>query len=172
MKKMLVLMCVFLCLTACGFQLRGRATNKTNLMHALYIETPDPYGPLSKTLRAMLTAAGVVLVDSAEQAPYKLEMRKSETSFYSVGYGFSNQVSVNTVRYAIPYRLSSRGGEDLIPWRTVDAVRNFTINTNQALMGNVIPPYLLDDMRRDVANQIMMQLSAWKMHETQIRPTC
>lgn len=160
-----------LSLTGCGFHLRGCSSEVVSLLKTVYIQSPEPYAPQTRTLSSLLKASGVKIATESTQAPYTLEMQAPSSSLQSAGYGFSNQVSINTVVYRVPYRLLTSKGKEIIPWRTVTVVRNFTINTNQALMGNVVPSYLLEDMRRDAANQIIMQLNAWKLHETQTRST-
>ena len=164
---------LFICLllTACGFQLRGQSDDVVSSLRSIYIQTPDPYGPLTKTMRSVFKAEGVSIASDAKSAPYILAVKRGETSIQSIGYGFSNQVSMNTVTYSFSYSLWSQQNTPLIPWRTVATISNFTINTNQALMGTVIPGYLLADMRRNVVNQMIDQLNAWKLNENQARST-
>ncbi len=138
--------------------MRGQSDDAVSTLKLVYIQTTDPYGPLTKTLRSLLKAEKVAIAETAAVAPYTLEIKKGDTKLQSVGYGFSNQVSVNTVTYTMSYRLWGQGSKVLIPWRTVSTVRNFTINTNQALMGTEVPDYILEDMRRSVVRQLIDQL--------------
>src|SRR3990167_3099507 len=107
-----------LLLTACGFHLRGQSEDAVNLMKVMFVQSPDPYGALSKTVRSVLKAQGVMLIDNIAQTPYRLEITKSSTGIRSAGYGFSNQVSVNTVSYSFDCRLWGCHNKLLIPWRT------------------------------------------------------
>lgn len=156
-------------LTGCGFHLRGHDTSIC-LIKSVYIKSPDPYGSLVKTITSMLKSQGATVAQAPGNATYLLEISAGEKAIQSSGFGLSNQVSVNTLTYSMSYRLLSHTGEVLIPSRLISSVRTFTINTNQALMGNVIPDSLVKTMQRDISNQLLDQLNTWKLNENQTRP--
>lgn len=158
-------------LAGCGFHLRGYGTLACAI-RSIYLQSSDPYGPLTKMIASELKAQGVALVQDPCAAPYRLELGVPGKSIQTSGFGFSNQVSVNTLTLSLDFRLLSKAGQVLIPWRTISSVRSFTINTNQALMGNVIPDTLIDTMRRDLSHQLIDQLNSWKIHEDKTRSTC
>ncbi|EKD75517.1 MAG: hypothetical protein ACD_44C00109G0007 [uncultured bacterium] len=166
--KLLFFIFLLSILSACGFHLRGQDYCLV-LMKSIYIQTSEPYGHLTKTLAAALKSAGVRVVEISNQASYTLDIKKVEKTTESIGFGFSNQVSVNTLTYALTYRLLNHQGRELISPRTIRCVRDFTINTNQALAGNVIPESLLIEMRRDLASQLIGELNAWETNENKSR---
>lgn len=167
----LLLLGLLLVLTACGFQLRGRSDLLLNAFPKIYVASQDPYGSFNKTFLDVLKHSGVELVKNRADAVYILEIQKPQTTIQSVGYGFSNQVSMNTITETLAYRMQARSGRELIPWRTISTVNSFTINTNQALSGTVVPDYLTESMNRDLVYQLIEQLNAWESNENQPRST-
>lgn len=160
-----------LLLLGCGFKLRGQSEVMLSSLPVVFVKSEDPYGSLNKIFLEVMKRSGVRVVTDPKYALYVIEMKKAESKIESVGYGFSNQVSMNTVTETLTYRMLGRGGKELIPWRTISTVNSFTINTNQALSGTVIPDYLSETMNRDLVYQLIEQLNAWEFNENQLRPT-
>ena len=158
--RILWLICLMLTLTACGFCFRGQEQHLIGPLNTLYLEVDNPYSPLSSELRNILACAHVTLTNCRQQAPYTLEILNENSDIFTGGFGFSNQVSLSTVKYHITYQILNRAGMVIMCPRTVSTQQSFTININQALSGNLIPPSLLNEMRRNVIYQLIDQLNS------------
>lgn len=145
-------------LGGCGFELRT-GSQYLPQVHALYLQTENPYSELTKEVEQTFKIAQVTLLTTPQKAPYVLNLIHDEAVLQTSGYGMSNQVSVNTVTYRLTYQLLGAHGKELIPKRVITVLRTFTINTNQALNGDIIPASLVEDMRHDAIHQLLMQMA-------------
>src|SRR5580704_9492802 len=62
-----IIFCLCMLLSACGYHLQG-AKQLAPELHRLYLQAPDPYGQLVKSLKQDLKMSGVYLVSCREEA--------------------------------------------------------------------------------------------------------
>ncbi len=148
---------ITLMLSACGFQLRGKAELS---FKNLYIQGSKL--SISRDLKRSLDANGIKVVDNAESADMLLEMlgENNEKRILSLsGDGLVREFELN-------YRASFRTRAPADPlWSAVQSVqsrRDFSYNDN-ALLGKADEEARLNaDMRNDAIREILRRLSAIK----------
>lgn len=162
MIRTATLLFLILTLTGCctGFCFRGQEKYVLGSLNTLYLQVDNPYSPIAKDLTRILNHSNVVLTKCRKEAPYTLEIMNENTEIFTGGFGFSNQVSLSTVKYHVTYQILNRAGYTVMRPRTITVQQSFTININQALSGNLIPPSFINEMRRNVIYQLMDQLSS------------
>lgn len=156
----LTLSSLSLLLSACGFHLRGQGHSYIPpQLKVLYVTSQTPYDTLTKQVKQTLISLGVTLKDSADQAPYTLVLYGESQSQMLMGSGTNNQLESYQLIYGMAYSIKDSKGREIQAPRAIRATRNFTSNPNQALSQNYEQLSLIEDMRQDVINQMLNQLS-------------
>ena len=158
--RFILLLILSVSLSACGFNFSGQEAHSLGCLKRLYLQVDNPYSPIAKELREILTSSGAMLTRCRSEAPHTLEIVEEGTDIYTGGFGFSNQVSLSTVKYHLTYQILDRQGAVIMGPRTITTQQSITININQALSGNLFPPSLLNEMRRNAIYQLMEQLNS------------
>jgi LPS-assembly lipoprotein len=157
--KSLVWVLAWLCLTACGFQLRHQPLLPAPL-HTLYLQSTDPYGQFEAILKRSLQLSGATLVNNSNQAPFILDIQNK--TFYSTAasIGTSTQARVYSLVYLVTFTLSDQHGRTLSGPQTVSASGTLTLNANQLLESNDQQPQMIAQLEHNDAQQIITQLNS------------
>jgi LPS-assembly lipoprotein len=158
MKKLILIM-LTLCLTSCGFQPRGSLPLAPPL-HNLYLETPDPYGQLTKNLRQFLKMSGVSLANSSAEATSVLTILNENTSDQLVGINGSQQTRQYNLVLTVIFQLSNNNNRVILSPQTVSETRALTITNDQILASSNEAANLYNQMRRAIVYDIMSRLSS------------
>jgi outer membrane lipopolysaccharide assembly protein LptE/RlpB len=157
-------------LTACHFQFRNQNELPSQL-RVLYLQSNDPYGQFTQTLRQTLLSSGIILVRSPTEAPVILNITNTHLSYATTTIGTSSQSRVYTVVYSATYALTNPAGETILDSQVVSASGNLTLSANQLLDSNNQLTLLEQELQREVINKIFNRLSSRKTfdaltHET------
>jgi outer membrane lipopolysaccharide assembly protein LptE/RlpB len=155
-----ILSLLLIALSACTpFHLRTQERFPPQLRQ-LYLITDEPYGSFETALRASLKTSGVQLVERKDQAPITLHITRPLLSQSSKTPGGSSQVRVYNMRYRVMFSLEDRNGKVLLPLKSLVALRALTLSVNQLLESNNELNLLVEDMQRDIINQLYNRLSS------------
>jgi LPS-assembly lipoprotein len=158
MKKLLFIL-IILCLTSCGFKLRNSMPLAPPL-YRLYLETPDPYGQLTRTLRQFLKMSGVTIVDNQKNASSTLTILSENTNDQLIGINGTQQTRQYNLILTVTFQVSNANSRVLVPSQTVTESRTLTITNDQILASNNEAMSLYNQMREAIVYDIMSRLSS------------
>lgn len=162
MKKILTCFAIGLLLTACNWHLRG-STEGTSQLSQLYISAIDSRGALMTELRQLLNANHASLTDDSSAANYSLRILEEEKEKRSAGVGGDSLSSAYEITMKAPYEIQLKSSNQTIKGVAI-SVRSFNYNTaviNSAAQEEAV---LDQEMRRDLAQQMLRRLNAVIAH--------
>jgi len=158
MKKLLFIFLI-LFLTGCGYKLRGSMPLASPLQH-LYLETPDPYGQLTRNLRQFLKMSGVSLANNSKEASSILTILSENTNNQLLGINGTQQTRQYNLVLTVTFQISNTNSHVLVPSQTVTESRTLTITNDQILASNNEAISLYNKMRQSIVYDIMSRLSS------------
>jgi LPS-assembly lipoprotein len=155
-----ILICMLALLTAaCGWHLRGTMTAQATI-DRLYLTAREAHGDLVNELRQMLQAGNVSLVESADQAPYRLSLLEERSDRRVVGVGGDALASAYELTLEADYEIRDSHNQLLIPIATSSVTRSYDYSPSDATSASQQEALLHREMRRDLAQQILRRLYA------------
>lgn len=155
--KFLLLCSLALSLPGCGFHLRGHEPLPPEL-HVLYLQSADPYDPLTKELRQVLQTIGVIMAQDSVSAPVTLQIINENFSQQLGAQGAGGQLTTYVLIYTLAYQLLDPKDRVIQASQTITSTRNYQVNANQLLGDLSVQESLKEDMRRDLINQLLNRL--------------
>jgi len=158
MKKIIALAFMVVSISACGWHIRGSVELPKQLSN-LYISATDSKGALITDLRQLLKTNRVTLVDNAADANYSLDILEETKDRRTAGVGGDEVTSAYEITLKANYEIRLKNNNQVTKGSAI-SVRNFNYNT-AAINSATQEELLLDqEMRRDLAQQILRRLSA------------
>ncbi len=158
MRKLALILTLGAALLAagCGFHLRGKVELSPQLQ-SVYVEGSDPL--MVSDLKQSLDFSGANVVTAPEGATaavlldsrYERVVRTLNARGLATGY---------VLRYDARFRVVSRDGEQLYESPTITLKRNFDFDANEVLQKEGEEEFLKEDMRKQIVQRMMRQLSA------------
>ena len=159
MKARLLLICLLLLTTACGFHLRGSQFTDFDIAN-IYVN-PSSAPKLAKEVKSQLAGAGVTIASSIEDASYIVTLKEEsfERSVLSVS-ATTGKVEEYQLVYKAKFDASKTDGGNLVNNDRIRASRDFTFDEN-AVLGKFSEEELLrEELIRTAANQVLHRLQA------------
>lgn len=159
MKMRLLLICLLLFTTACGFHLRGSQSTKFDVAN-IYIQ-PGSAPSLEKEVKSQLVGAGVSLASSAESAAYIVILKEEafEKSVLSVS-ATTGKVEEYQLVFKAKMDALGAGGEKITKNDRIRTSRDYTFDED-AVLGKFSEETLLrEDLIRNAASQTLRRLQA------------
>lgn len=158
MKKIIAMAFFAVCLSACGWHIRGSLDMPKQLSN-LYVSASDSKGALITELRQLLKTNRVSLAEKPADANYSLNVLDETKDRRSTGIGGDELSSAYEITLKASYEIHIKNADQTVK-ATAISVRNFNYNT-AAINSATQEELLLDqEMRRDLAQQILRRLSA------------
>lgn len=158
MKKIIVSLCIAVCLSACGFHIRGSIELPKNLSN-LYLSAADSKGALVTDLRQQLKANRISLTDNPVEANYTLAILEEIKDRHTSGVGGDSLSSAYEITLKANYEIRLKNSNQVTKGTAI-SVRNFNYNT-AAINTATQEELLLDqEMRRDLSQQILRRLGS------------
>lgn len=162
--RTLLVVCSVLLLSACGFHLRNEAMIPAQFK-ILCVTSNSSYAASTKQIKQTLRNLGVQLVDQADSAPYTLVLLEEAQNQQLLGSSTNNQLQTYQLNYTLRYQLNDQQGRVVVPAHSVNVMRSFTSNPNQALSQNYERALLLRDMQNEAINQLLYQLNSEQVQQ-------
>jgi LPS-assembly lipoprotein len=143
-------------LAACGFHLRGEAIMP---FKKLYIEAVNPNSPLINELRRDLEANNIQLTNSADQADVVLNIVSELPEKQILSLGGSGRVNEYQLRYRVSLRAYDNQQREWLPADELQLSRDFSYDDAQILAKEAEEALLYQNLRTDMAQQIVRRLS-------------
>ncbi len=152
--RLLVFAC-FLSLSACGFHLRGSEQGGAPLPPVVIA---GEAGGLHLELRARLRAAGGEVVETLAAAQWVVRLLSEERERRVLSVGSSGTVEEYEIHYAARFAIEDKAGQTRTGPETVSQVRSYAFSESAVLGKDAEQEALVNDMRREVAWQIVQRL--------------
>jgi LPS-assembly lipoprotein len=159
MKTRLLLICLLILTSACGFHLRGSQLTNFDVAN-IYIH-PSNAPKLAKEVQSQLTNAGVSLASSASNAAYVVILKEErfEKSVLSVNAA-TGKVEEYQILYKAKMDASYSDGKSIVEDDNISSSRDFSFDEN-AVLGKFSEEELLqEDIVRRAASQVLRRLQA------------
>ncbi len=152
-------LCLALCLSACGFHLRGQYQLPAPL-YRLYIQTASPYDPFVQALEQVLHKMKVVVPKTAQEANVVLVVNAMSSSQALVSSSTTSQVNTYAITYTLDFSLQDPQGKILLAAQRVSASQSYTISSSQAITGSAQAQQIQSQLYQDVIYQLFNLLSS------------
>jgi LPS-assembly lipoprotein len=152
-----------LALSACGFQLRGTATQANLPFSTIYLAIPDT-SPLGIELKRYLRAAtGTQVVNDAKaaQAVVALLSETRDNSFI-VSRNTQGRIREYQLQYRVTFDVKDGKNQPLLAPTEIVLKRNISYNESEVLAKEQEEALLYRDMQTDLVQQILRRLAALK----------
>ncbi len=159
MKARLILICLLLLTTACGFHLRGSQISKFDINN-LYIN-PSSAPRLAKEVKSQLAGAGGTLAGSSESAAYIITLKEEhfERMVRSVSAD-TGKVEEYQMVYTANLDAAQPDGRRIIENDPIRLIRDFSFDEN-AVLGKFSEEGVIEgDLIRSAANKVLRRLQA------------
>jgi LPS-assembly lipoprotein len=156
----LVVLCVALGLSACGFELRHAPHFAFS---TIYIGSAPASALGNELKRSVATSDGVTVVPSLAGNPQVImDVLGEQREKAVVGLNASGQVREFELRLRFKFKLRTPQGKELIPETELLQQRDISYNETAALSKETEENLLYRDMQTDLVQQLMRRLAAVK----------
>lgn len=162
MKNILIFFSALILTTACSWHLRGSVATPKDLGN-LYVSAIDSKGALISELRQQLKANRVALTDNAAAADYSLNIVDESKDKRTAGVGGDALSSAYEITLKANYEIILKNNSHPIKAVAI-SVRSFNYNTASINSATQEESMLEQEMRRDVAQQMLRRLNAVISH--------
>lgn len=156
LRHLLLLLCA-LALTACGFHLRGMMQMP---FKTLYIQNSGAAPTIVRELQRSLASSGVTAVAKPEEAEMLLELMQESTDKRILSLSGGGRVREFELLYRVTLRMRSATSALWGAPQTIEQRRDFSFDDRELLAKEGEEARLFNNMRSDVAREIMRRLSA------------
>jgi len=165
----LTLISLSLLLCSCGFHFRNAKNFPANLKY-LYLETNNPYSPLSIALRNVLHAQGVRFAKKPGQAPVTLAISNVQYTHSSPALTTTSTSVSYTYTLTVNAQLHGAKGNTIAGPSQFSDSQNLYV-TNSQLFAPTATPMVNAELRRNVINEIFYWLTSYNTQETVTKST-
>lgn len=161
----LLVVTLFMLLSACGFQLRGQTTLP---FQTLFV-------PASSALTVELKrniAAGTQtrLVDTPDAAQARLVFQQDSREKVILSLDSAGRVREYQLRSTVAFRVVDGRGLEYLPLNTIALTRDVSFNDAQVLAKESEEALLYRDMQTDMVQQVLRRLGAARAPEATVPP--
>ena len=158
MARVLVLVCLIVALSACGFRPRSSLALATEL-GPVKVQTADPYSPLGQGLSTALSRAGAKsAIDGQPSAVLRVLGETLDTRPLTVDE--RAQVREYESRYRVQFDLIGADGTVLIAPQWVELTRDYTYDSVASVGSPAEQQLLQAELRRDMQAAILRRVDA------------
>jgi LPS-assembly lipoprotein len=154
----LVLLCVALPLSACGWRLQGREQLSQNLT-VIYVDAEDRYTDFNRALRERLRAAGAKVTERSSDATAVVRIRKDQSGQRVLSVSARNTPEEYEVFYSVEYSVTS-GATELIANQPLEVTRDYSYDTSAVLAKQREQAILREALANDLASLVLRRLAS------------
>ncbi|MCU7917786.1 MAG: hypothetical protein KZQ88_00690 [Candidatus Thiodiazotropha sp. (ex Dulcina madagascariensis)] len=146
--------------TGCGFHLKGYR-QASPALNGLFIMGSDERESLAGVLREILRSGGVALVSDAASARYRLQITEERFHSRVLSVDANGKALDNEMRLEAAFRLYQAQAGETPPAQRLELVRQLSYSGDDELGQRNEAALMVQDMRNDMAGQIIRRLEAW-----------
>jgi LPS-assembly lipoprotein len=148
-----------LCLTGCGFHLRGD-TQLSPLLDRTYLQGVAPYSELGIGLKRSLEANGATITPAPEEANATLSITHNQLQRQVLSVGSTGKVQEYALKYVLQFQVAGPTGEILLPSQRIELMRVYRFDERSVLSAGEQEILLRETMQKDMVQQILWRLEA------------
>ncbi len=161
MNKLITCLLLSVCLSACGWHLRGSVSDDGSSVYnaplSVSFTSTDDHGPLMNALRSQLHSYNLTEVNGNSQA-YTLKLDEVDLQKRAAGVGNDALVNAYELILSVNYQIAS-SDRVLTDASTRGSIsRTYNFDVNQANYSEQEEALILREMHRDLAQQILRRL--------------
>jgi LPS-assembly lipoprotein len=157
--RLLMMICLLLLTTACGFHLRGSQVTDFDISN-IYIN-PSSAPQLAKEVKSQLSGSGATLANSSQDAAYIITLKEErfDKSVLSVSAATGKAGEFQIV-YNAKMDAAHADGKNIVENDRISVTRDFTFDEN-AVLGKFSEEVVVqEDLIRSAASQVLRRLQA------------
>jgi LPS-assembly lipoprotein len=159
---------ICICLTGCGFKMRG-ALDIPQYLTKLYISPNTPNEPLQNLLRARLKQHGVQIAAEPKDDITRLDLGTATTSETVLAAGSSGEVQRFKLTMNVSYTLIVKGKNGFSSTRTITRSRELN-RSNNMLLSNEGQEYLVKkELLDETVNEILRQITTRPLYKESVQ---
>ena len=154
-----ILALIVVCLSGCGFQLRGTVAPNPALQN-LYLKTATPYGELTRNLREYFKISDIHVTATEQDADIVLQILNESQNQVLLSVGGTAQTRQYSLVLYVTFQVTNNRGKILLPPQVLSENRTLTVLSNQILGGSNEQILLYQQMRQAIVYDIMNRLGS------------
>lgn len=158
MSRLLLLLCLVLAVSACGFRPRGTLALAEEL-GPVKVQTADPYSELAQGLSVALARAGVKAAVEGEPSA-TLRVRSERLSTRPLTVDVRALVREYETLYRVAFDVVGVDGKIRLPEQTVELTREFTYDAFAQAGSPAEQRLIEEELRREMQAAILRRLDA------------
>lgn len=155
----LLFLTLSLCLTSCGFHLRGYAPLSPALQQ-MYIAAPTPYTKFYSLLMQSLEDRGIKPATIATENNFILRILDEQYNRVDGSVSAATNTRDYILYYSIRYEIVSPTGIKVIAPQNITVTRTLTVNIDAMLASNYEEETIKDEMQLDIIYQLLTRLAS------------
>ncbi len=160
MTRTLLLACLVLALTACGFHLRG-ALSLPSDVGPIRVVARDPYSPLAESLaQALNRAGGQATAEGPVEGKATLTIRFEKWGNTPISVDVQGRSQEYTLRYATIFDLRRADGTVVVPEQSVELARDYISVPTRSEGTESEREILTREMQREMVASILRRIDA------------
>lgn len=151
--------CTALLVSGCGFTVRG--PNLGLPFKAMAISGPPG---VTEEIRWLIQGQpSIKLVEKTTDAEVAVTVQRQWTERTVVGFNAAGRPREIQLRLRVIFKFSDRYGVDISSLQEIALAREFSLSEAEALASAATEAFMLEDMQKDIAYQIVRRLRAVKL---------
>lgn len=146
-----------LCLSSCGFHLRGHVKVPRSLQR-IYIQSATPYGEFEQALARNLRSYNIIVTDSANDANTVLKIISSKINQSAGAASADLQTRQYTLTYTVNFQLLAPNQDVILPKLSVYSTTTFTAQLAQMVASSSTPEEYKSSLQNEVVFRMINRL--------------
>ena len=159
--RLLLALMLGLLLAGCGFHLRGQADMPFS---TLYLKVPNEHSDFAVELKRSLAANGVRLAAKPEEAEMTLVIDSEGVQQKILSLAATGRAQEYQLLFVVVLHSYDKQHSEWMPTQTVVARREYSYSDSVLLAKQEESQTLIQDMQRDMVQQILRRLSVSHAH--------
>lgn len=160
-RNLLCLLVSIAMLAGCGFQLRGTYLVPDSFK-TIYLHSASPYSELTRAVKKRFHSGQVDLINAPRQQTASITLHKDNLERKSLTLFADGQVAEYRLFYSVEVEIILPSGEGR--FIRLQAQRDYLDDPGQALAKSREMEMLLQEMRVEIADQLLRKLSSFDEH--------
>jgi LPS-assembly lipoprotein len=143
-----------LIIASCGWHLRGIEPLAEELQ-VLHLDAREPDGEFARTLQRSLTATGVSLLESRDEAPIVLEVSPAENQRRTISTSDLGKAAEYQLTTSIDFRVLNAAGEEILGPERLQVEKVYVFDRLNVASTYEEEQLLRKEMRRDLVRKLI-----------------